>query len=368
VRDWGGVKGRIETAGDALKLTGLWKPHEALPVKLSATVRGDGTADFGAELEPRELVDSRAIGSIVPGLGEIEIDGGMAGKVAGQWRDRKLQATGRIDLEDATVQARRWDVSAVGVRGSIVIDDLFAGRSAPEQTLTGRWLQIGAVTLGEPTIRFRIDSPRRGLLEHISCKAGASGRLSASAVNLDLDDPNIQTDLWAEDVNLGDWLSVLTQEKIGATGQVYGRLPIRYRPSQRSLDLSGGFLYSKPEGGTLRVGEPGKLVDLLGQWDPRFARGGELEQVRDQAAASLRDYDYALFRFDLVPEGAGQTLRIETRARRQSGPDAPVVGSLVVNVRRFDQAVHLFMNGQLKLTPDQSVDRMLERFFQNPAP
>lgn len=367
-RDIPSITGNIDSSGGGIHITADCKPHDALPVKLAATVDASG-AQFSAKLPPTELVDSRLIATLLPALQDLDIDGGIAATIDGEYKRDQLSARGRIDFEDATVQIHRWDVTAYGVGGSIIFDDLLKARTGPTQILTADRVKIGSIRLTDAQAEFQINSPTRVLLEQISCTIGDYGSLAAHAISIDTADFNIDTELYIENLNLGDWMSVLTQEKLSATGEIYGRVPVKYRPAEKKLELGNGYLYSGPEGGSLHVNEPRKIVDLLSQYDPRFAEGGQLQPVRIQAQEALDAFDYSLFRFDLAPEaGGGHMLRIETRGKGRAKPDGdkPLeIGSLVVNVHNFQQAVNAFMIGKLQLTPDQSVDRMLDRFFQN---
>jgi hypothetical protein len=76
---------------------------------------------------------------------------------------------------------------------------------------------------------------------------------------------------------------------------------------------------------------------------------------------ALTDFEYAMFKFEFIPEDGGTMLRIQTSG--QGRQDNPIpIGRLTINVRGFEDAV----NGYLRF--DAWLDRMKNRGLNPPEP
>jgi hypothetical protein len=236
------------------------------------------------------------------------------------------------------------------------------------QRLRVERFQQGRITLTDGLIMFRIEAPDRLFIERTQWTVGDGGRVAAHAIRYDRDRPLVETELFIDDLNLEDWLSVLTQEQVSATGRLYGRVPLRVgvRESRYQVAFGEGFLYSTAPSGTLRIPAAAGVSQMLAQADPRFATDSELVAVRQRLAAALTDFEYSIFRFDLIPqEDRTVTLRVRTSGKGR-GPQGQEIGSLTVNVNNFGQAANIALFGQWLL--GEGLEQRLEEFFRPAEP
>lgn len=355
------VAGTLHREGADVKLTGAWPLLDEVPVSWTAGyVAGQFTAE--ATTGQFDIVDPHALSKRYPMLSGVELSGTfeLTASMSPQ-HDHEPRVT--VKLANADLQSRKYDLTLSKINGSITLDRLSPIRSPLGQSLTIDKLQTGKLELHDGRVRFAIVSGRRVFIERLALTLGQSGRLTAHAFEYDLDEPRINTQLYVERLNLGDWLSVLTNETIRATGQLHGRIPVTIRPrAQWKISLGEGFLYAGPEQGTMQLPDAQRAGQLLDQADPRFRKDPELAAVRGKIVEALTDFEYSMFRFNLIKEGDDMMLRIETRGQGRTGENPQQIGSLVINVHNFDELVNQALVTQTRL----QIDQALEQFFKSP--
>ncbi|MBI1369262.1 MAG: hypothetical protein GC162_11500 [Planctomycetes bacterium] len=354
------LAGSIRLGAGGLSLDADWPLLSAASVTIHAAV-APGEVNVTASLPQGHIVDPTAIGQRFAALRDLEIDGGVGVDAAMNLVDGALVPRVTLKLDGVTVRDRKVDVTIEGLNGAITLDHLTPPRTPPSQTLNFTTLRSGKLALTDGSLAFRIDSDRRYFVERVGVTLGSTGRLAAHAITYDLDQPLVKTDLYIESLNLGDWLSVLTNETIRASGTLYGRLPLTFRPEAHwKLTLGEGFLYNRPGPGQMALTDAKLAADLLAQADPRFATDPTYKTVRDRAVDALSDFEYSMFRFDLIKEDEGMMLRAETRGKGRKGKDPQEISSLVINIHHFDT----LLNQALFTTSRLNIDDALKDFFE----
>ena len=343
-----------------LSLSADWPMLESTPIHISGSVGADGI-DLEASTGVVTVIDPHAIGKRFAALSNIELSGGFA-LTAMMNPDTGYAPHVNLAMYDTTVRSSTYDITADGVSGAILLTGFTPLRTPGSQRLTVNRFATGKLELTNGRVGFRIESDRSVFIEQLAFTLGASGQVEAHAFRYDMDQPKVSTDLYIEDLNLGDWLSVLSNEKIKATGHVYGRLPITFRPDAHwKLSLGKGFLYTTPGPGQMAMPSASIAGDLLDTADPRFRSVPELMAARDRIVSALTDYEYSMFRFNIQPDtnGEGMMLRMETRGKGRLGPNPQEIGALVINIHNFDTLVNKALLSKTRL----NVDRALEQFF-----
>lgn len=337
-----------------------WPVIEAAPVHIDARLGADGI-NIAASTGDVIVIDPHAIGRRFAALSDVELSGGLA-LTAMLNPDTGYAPQIKLTLSDAIVRAKTYDVTADGVSGSVLLTG-FAPLTTPgSQRLTVNRFATGKLELTGGRVGFRIESARSMFIEQLAFTLGTSGQIEAHAFRYDMDQPRVSTDLYVEDLNLGDWLSVLSNEKIRATGRVYGRIPITFRPQANwKLSLGEGFLYTTPGPGQMTMPSANIAGDLLDAADPRFKSVPELMAARDRIVSAVTDFEYSMFRFNIQPDtaGEGMMLRVETRGKGRLGPNPQEIGGLVINIHNFDKLANQALFTRTRL----NVDRALEQFF-----
>lgn len=364
-REFPPLTGMAAAAREGLELTARW------PLTSQATTDAHlqlapGTFGATAKLPPTDLAGLKPLLGEFIDLTGVEIAGRVRGELAIKTVFGDLRPRLQIGLENVRYHNVEAQTTLDGVTGEIVLDNLNPLTTPGGQRLRIERLQQGKIELTDGTIAFRVESPDRLFIEETDWTLGQAGRITAHAIRYDRDMPIIETELFIDDLNLEDWLSVLTDEKVTATGKLYGRVPLRIRArgGRYQVAFGEGFLYSTPGPagtGTLRIPDAAEVSRMLAQADPRFTTEPQLVAVRDRLASALTDFEYSMFRFDLIPrEDRSVTLRARTRGKGR-GPDGQEVDNLTININNFGQAANMALFGQWLL--GEGIEQRLEEFF-----
>jgi hypothetical protein len=307
---------------------------------------------FTVNVPQTDIADPQTMGKLFAALKPIDLTGGVAVSGEATLVGGLFTPNIKIDLKDVNLGASAWDVKAEKVNGSVAITGFLPLSTPDAQQLTSSKVTFGKFEFKQGAVQFRLIDRQHLFLERTRFQLGESGNFLVHAMMVDFANPALETDVFLEDVNLGDWLTVLTGEKITGSGQLYGRVPVKFHPKdQDMISLGAGFIYSKPGEATLTVGDSKKVADLINRADPELAGNAQFAQIKQKAYEALSDFEYSMFRFDLVPEGDTVMLRVETRGKGRKGENPLEIGSLVVNVRGLEPAVNELLLVKGKLLP-----------------
>ncbi len=223
-----------------------------------------------------------------------------------------------------------WEVAAPGLAGGrVMVDGAFDMRQQPPLWLAMATLEEGMLTLKQP-IEFQIEGVagkfsangeprlqpgeatfRSAVLAGFKFDGGkvrwrldsnelliergevdwCGGKLRLYAVRVNLEQPDVDLILYAEQLDAGALLALVKPLQGTATGRLYGRIPLRIRGDR--VVLSEGFLYALPgETGRLQLSDTSFLRDYI-------ARTGLPKEVQRDIIATLADLNYNVLRFDL---------------------------------------------------------------------
>jgi hypothetical protein len=295
-------------------------------------------------------------GAEVGGTWSLQADLTLAGE--------DLESLVRVELTEGSLDLPGQELEAEHISGAMTFD-----RLSPLSTRGGERLTIGAGRLGrvefrEAAITFSVEGPDTLLVEQAQWLMGDTTRVSAAAFRVNLGDPVLATTLYVERVGLGYWLPLLTDGRATGDGLLYGRLPVSFRPRvDQQVALGEGFLYAGPDQGWIATEDAERLGALLERSDPRFRTDESMRAVKQQLIEALRDYEFDILRFDLVPEQDGLTLRAFTSGRGRQGGQPQEIGGVTVNIHAFDVALSRLLSLQGAL--NYEADRALEGFFND---
>jgi hypothetical protein len=270
---------------------------------------------------PRSAVEDPGAFARVLGLGPGATVGGTWSLEADlALEDKELESLVRVEVTEGSLGLPDQELEAEHISGALTFD-----RLSPLSTRGGEQLTIGAGRLGKVEFRdvavtFSLEGPGALLVEQAQWLTGDSGRVSAAAFRLDLGQPVVETILSVERLRLGYWLGLLTDGRATGQGLLYGRLPVTFRPgAEQQITLGEGFLHAGPGRGWITTEDAEQLGPLLERSDPRFRTDETMQAVKQQLIDALRDYEFDILRFDLVPEQDGLTLRAFTSGRGRRG-------------------------------------------------
>ncbi len=348
-------------AGPVMRLDWPLVPSALVSAELRSEAGRINASAVMAAAPLRELQE--LVGGFL-GLGTTELGGKMDLQADAQWKPDGFDSAVTLALADASYRNAESQMKIEGVAGKIHLDRLWPIHSPAGQEVHIERYEQGRIVLTEGLIRLQIEDSDHLIIERTDWSFGSGGRVTAHGIQYDRHHPLIDTELFVEDLNLEDWLSVLTNEKVTASGRLYGRVPFKARPTEDGYKIAfgEGFLYSTPGKGTLRFADARKVSGLLSTADPRFEKDPELRAVRERLAGALTDFEYSMFRFNLIPRESGEVaLQMQTQGKGR-GERGQEIGSLTVNINNFQLAANMALFGQKVF--GEGVNRRLEEFFR----
>ncbi len=188
-------------------------------------------------------------------LPELTAGGTVSGRL--DWRSGK----GSLSLSVAEGELSHHNVRLEGIETTLTLPDLASLRSAPSQQLAVKKIEAGDIRLQNARIRWQLESPHSLFVEQIHA-GWCGGTIESAAMRL-TPEPNLQTTIYCDRLNLGELLTQLGVR--GASGKVSlsGRLPVSFLDNH--LQVNSGFLYSSPgEKMTLRFADTTAITKSLG--------------------------------------------------------------------------------------------------------
>ena len=232
-----------------------------------------------------------------------------------------------------------------GVSGSVTLNSFSPLRSPGGQTVNIAEADVGQLKLSGGVLTFGIESSAAYTLEKLEA-AWAGGRLAATPFRFALTKPVLETVLTAQNVELEQLLAAFAEKKVSGRGRVSGQVPLRLvwrTEKQRGEELINwgeprivlgeGYLRAEP-GGELSLADPeGLLGDYL-EKDPAYRKGGQMESVKKDLMAALRNLKYSTLRLQFV-ERKGELVPSVRIAGRGLGPRGREI-DLTINLRGFE--------------------------------
>jgi hypothetical protein len=303
-----------------------------------------------------DFPEKEIIDSLVPALKDVTINGSARAQLDLDLGAATIQPVIQIDIRDAGVVYPGMDMEASGLSGSMVIDDFFPLTTPGNQRIDISKFRIGQLELVDGFLAFRLESPERVFLEKTRWSLPEGGFLAAHASRFNLQDLSADFEIFFEDVDLLQFVSRLSEEKIVGSGLVYGRVPVLYEKER--VTIGRGYLYSVPGKGRLGIRDEEWLEVLLLYVRDAMKGHPYLSLVSERLEQALRDFEYDFLAVNLVPGPEDTSARIEIRGRGVEGDPPQEVGSLVVNVNDLGEIVNRVLRFQL--TKDESIERALE--------
>jgi hypothetical protein len=279
--------------GVSLAASGLveHRPETGLAAALELGI--DELPEHGVELD---------LAKFAPALGEAVLAGRpeLSGKVS--WAGGRLAASGQAGLSQGRFIMPGKNLRIEGIEARVAFPDLATMRSAPRQRLRFASARFGNLEFGKADMRFQVEPGNRLFLEQAEV-AWCGGKLSGHALRYRPGQAkNLQLTLFCDRLLLADVLRQLGIANAEGEGTVSGQLPLAI--IGEVVDLSGGFLYSKPgQGGVLHLVDAGLFAGAQQSLQVAIAR------------EALRDYTYEWVTINLDRDGQDLLVRMEMSGR-----------------------------------------------------
>ena len=375
VRDSKGFVAELQMADDAIDVTGnmaaaLDAGEATIRVsKLSGELIGVMVGTY-AEVSPVTVsgqvsghVEARWGSDGVKGRAALEIKGGTIGDAS----DAQLTVGGGVFVGEASVGAATQpsvsvklsdadiatpDLTARGVSGAVTFVDLSPPTSAPRQKLSAELLTIGETEFRNGQLEFEVNASGDIFVRQTRWDF-LGGQVFANDVRVPSDGP-VSFTLTASQVDVGQILATYAREKLSGSGKVSGHLPVVI--DGRQITFGEGTL-SSLAGGELRITDPKTLAqvsEVAGAGAAAAAaRTGSAEQVKQNIAEALKDFEYDQMTARLTNESDGLAAYIVIKGHGRTGAKQALVYE--PRIRRLDQLLGLVLD--LKTATDRPEGR-----------
>jgi Dicarboxylate transport len=345
----------LRQIGGGLEYLGKWRPTD------DALISFNGMG----KLTPNGLSSRTEFESgpfeIAPG----DIFGKLLKEKSGVSATGTVQVNGRLDLDrgrltpEINVRFSGGDVtygedtlSLSGVETTLTLDS-FPPTTPGGQRITWKKARVGEIEFGDGLVEFQLESMDLLSLEQIRCNLSPTGHFRIFPFRLNPSEPDIDLQLYCEDVSLTQWLDLVAPEKALAKGLISGRLPIRIRTKPvLKVDFSPGYLHAKP-GGWFQVHDVSALEELLDEHIPAVAGDVDYSQVvKDRVVQALRNFEYSTLKFEIIQNEWDQTLRVTVSGKGRDIPEGlenPQELHLTVNFNGFDTLIGTALKMKLGL-------------------
>lgn len=201
--------------------------------------------------------------------------------------DSGLYLHGKIAVAEGMLT--RQGVKVSGLRADVPFEFRNGLRTCQAPVVAFEKMETGRFVVNQGEVLFQL-TPEEFFIERARvdfCK----GQLNTYSIHLDLKQPNTDLIVYADRVDLGETLMMVTPLTGKIEGVLYGRFPIKI--ADRKIHLSPGFLYSLPgQGGTFRL-------DDVRQIEPWLAQAGIQSDVKGPLAKALGNMDFSTLRMEL---------------------------------------------------------------------
>ncbi len=248
--------------------------------------------------------DYKLVEAIVPALKPLQFSGPMT--LDGRINFHGGGATPHITLgaKDVTMRSDQYDINLEGINGEVTLDGFTPMTTPGTQRFSVETLRIGALELNDGELAFRVDGADSIFVERTRWNWGDNGKFWVHAFRYRTDTPEYDLQVFIEELDLSDYLTVATRGKVTGQGKLYGRIPVTIRPNeQRRIVLGRGFLYSQPEPGKLSVRDRDFAEPILRRFinpDLDQAVRQELERI---LLEGVSQFQYTRLSFDFIPVG-----------------------------------------------------------------
>jgi hypothetical protein len=359
---WRGVElpppaGGLNVAGSRVHLRLDW------PFMPGATTDVEGWLEFQAlPLQGRltvivpefELTDASLIRKVVPALNDVELGGRFAVNSTFTLANGQLNQRISVSANRASLNSVRWPGQIDDADGSITLTGLSPLSTEPDQTLFVNKARVGEVEITNGAVVFSGEGERHISVQHASCtmerKAARLGRFELNSFSTDLADVRFNSTLYCEDVELGPWLELLTNDRVTGDGRLEGLIAFAFDANRYpAVVLGNGVLEARPERGVIQILDHAIIDKVIAQIDPSGQK--YVEQIRDRIALALRDFEYSALRVELSAEGDDVVCQLTTQGHGRIGPDPQEFASITLNVAPFNAIVRRAVLGREIFAP-----------------
>jgi len=232
-----------------------------------------------------------------------------------------------LTLHDGAVTTSP-DIGAAieGTTAAVHLAEIIPPSAPPGQTISADRIKIGGMEIADAAIVFGISGANDVHVQQLSARF-AGGVVRAAPFHFNPSHPVIATTLSADNLDLAEVVSLLTEGRGTASGRVSGSLAIAIDParfaSADAVSLGEGSFTAAP-GGNLRLGDATEgFESLLEQSNPALAEP-EMADVKQDILQAVRDFDYDLLDVSFARHDGRDQIKLRLHGRSRTGGRLPI--------------------------------------------
>jgi hypothetical protein len=355
-----GAGGPIEATGNVAIAAMLAIPHaDGRGNAAHLTFDGSMNLDAGVlarstlTLSPYRLVADTPAHAALRELLGWSVTGELA--LAGElWTDDAGDIRSRIDVRvsDAAASDGGDGYALGGVAGVFTVTRPWPLQTTDAGRITWKTLTIGEVVFEDGMVDFEVVGPRKVRVTQAVARLG-EGSVSASAFEVDPASPDVVTRVRVRDLELQQWLSLVTLGYLEGDGRVSGEVAVRVASHPRlRFALGEGQLASAGPGTFSLVDPPAAAAAAREQGLIDLENLDYSAEVRDRIVEALQAFAYDVLRFEFIRATDGVLMRLTTRGRGVRGARQEF-GNLTVNVSGINELFDVALRGKLGMDDAQ---------------
>lgn len=338
------LAGDIQIQDGRLDANAQWPLFKEAAISLAARVNLFSLSPGGtltAKLPEFALADESQIRKLIHGSAAegLDIDGTLGLDASLTFNGGDLTPRATVTLKDFNLHNNEQEFAAEGITGSVTFDSL-APTTPPAQKFTIKKLKSKKLVLKDGTIAFRVESPDSLLVERTAWGfEDGQGSLHIHAFRYHPSQEKIDLEAFIENINVKQWISLITGDKAAGEGLMYGRVPVVFHTGKRKrIEFGRGFLYANPGTGWFQIKSRDWLDQAVGgaALDP----GAIAAEVEARIKEGLGNFEYSYLTFEFFPEKEGLLCVLVAKGKSRN-PDKPVnFQGITINFRGLEEAIN----------------------------
>ncbi len=267
-------------------------------------------------------------------------------------------------MKDISLASSALSAIVEGLSGTIRINDIGSFTTADAQRITVNSARLGNLELVDGLAIFRLESGEIFVEEKSwSLKQDRNGRFVARNFGL-APGQSVKPNIQVQDLDLGIWLSLLTDGQVVASGKLSGRVPVilNEKGAKWPVRLGDGAFLETQKSGKLQF----RSAKWAGEWlesvDPRFRTDPVLGELRQSVVEALQDFSYSSIKF--YYDQKTDNMRVTVRGEGKTRQGRVVKFDPTINIKPVASWVNEVYNVRVLLAHlENLVDRDLDNLF-----
>lgn len=255
----------------------------------------------------------------------------------------------------AKVVNNRYRVQAEGIDGSITITGFSPWSTPGNQRIEIEHLKLGKLNMHDGVVVFCLEDDPQAILVERAEWGFLGGRVYSRALRLDPAHPDIDLRLFVDGLDIGQLFGLAFGSGGSGSGSLYGMIPATIsRTNLVDFTVGEGFLYSTSGEGSWKLGgndAAGMVQQVLERQLERLLPDSVDEGVHDRILSALRDFEYDLFKVDLIRQKEGILARITARGQSRNQGVPVAFEEIVLDLPGFDKNLKQAMIIKTALDP-----------------